>query len=831
MTIRSTVWGVLLALLSAGCAQWQGPRIDPSGQSVFVAANPAAPAPVYQPDTPPFWGSDAVSLRFATPNPIVAPVGSEVVLVASVCGPDGSLRTNERIEWSIAPGGAGYFLGVGQNGISDWLFGVFRRGKVNNTFVIGTTSRSYLRLTRGTPTTSDDVCVLSGQAWVSLTSPVEGASYVTAFAPGAHGWDRNKQTAAVYWLDAQWQFPPPTISNAGSRDTFTTRVVRQSDQTPCVGWRVAYEICDGPAAGFGPTGAKSIEVPTDQHGQATAEIVQPQATPGTNRIQIQITRPADAVAFGGRALVIACGSTLKTWTAPQITVRKTGPAAANVGSDIRYQITLSNPGDLPADDVLLVDELPDGVRLVGSDPPGEPVGRKVQWRVGRLAARETRAFNVNLRGERPGAVASCAEATAAGGLRARECLTTNFSAGAAQLELKFSGPERVPLGGTVNFEVLVTNRGSAPTGEMLLIRDEFDPGLEHDKHASPIERDLKNIEPGQSRRIAVTFRATRAGRLCHRVQITGQGGLRAQGQACVTVDAAPAAATTPAEPEKRTASSAVRIEKQGPRAATVGETAEFVILVTNTSSQRLTGLKIVDQFDPSLTPKQATENWAREGKNLIWRYNELAPGQTLRMDVHYTCQRVDSKVCSRAAVMSQEGAAAETEACLEVRPVSAGSATLPQTRPEMTTTPAKPPTSSPAPAAKKPSAEARPLASKLSLSVADLRDPLPQGKELTYEIRVTNANSVSLRDVLIVASAESGLLPVALGTSGPTATKLDRQQVRFDPVAEMAPGETLTYRVRARAEKVGNVALRVEVSAQGLGQPISVEEKTQVFAP
>jgi hypothetical protein len=33
---------------------------------------------------------------------------------------------------------------------------------------------------------------------ITVTSPVEGTSYVTAYAPSVYGWDRHQQTAAIY---------------------------------------------------------------------------------------------------------------------------------------------------------------------------------------------------------------------------------------------------------------------------------------------------------------------------------------------------------------------------------------------------------------------------------------------------------------------------------------------------------------------------------------------------------------------------------------------------------------------------------------------------------
>ena len=70
-------------------------------------------------------------------------MGSEVVLIAGVCGPDGYLRTNRRLEWSIDPGSVGQFLAVGETGLVDVLLGDFNRPrKITNTFAIGSTLRA-----------------------------------------------------------------------------------------------------------------------------------------------------------------------------------------------------------------------------------------------------------------------------------------------------------------------------------------------------------------------------------------------------------------------------------------------------------------------------------------------------------------------------------------------------------------------------------------------------------------------------------------------------------------------------------------------------------------
>src|SRR5690606_28839271 len=150
-------------------------------------------------------------------------------------------------------------------------------------------------------------------------------SHVTVYAPNVKGWDRRQQSATIYWVDAQWRFPPPAITPIGGRSTLTTLVSRQSDGSPLAGWIVRYEVAGGPAAGFSPTGSPTIEVVTNAAGEAPAEIFQQSAAPGTNQISISILRPASPD-VQGRQVPIGSGSTLQTWSTGDATVPYSPPA-------------------------------------------------------------------------------------------------------------------------------------------------------------------------------------------------------------------------------------------------------------------------------------------------------------------------------------------------------------------------------------------------------------------------------------------------------------------------------------------------------------------------
>ena len=58
--------------------------------------------------------------------------------------------------------------------------------------------------------------VRPGQTWCTISSPVEGDTYVTVYAPGIQNWDKNKVYATIRWVDCVWEFPQPAQARFGS---------------------------------------------------------------------------------------------------------------------------------------------------------------------------------------------------------------------------------------------------------------------------------------------------------------------------------------------------------------------------------------------------------------------------------------------------------------------------------------------------------------------------------------------------------------------------------------------------------------------------------------
>ena len=831
---RHTSWALLLCALSiGGCA---GIQIDPTGEAVFTSQSPTVP--VYDPFARP------TQVVLSPQQPVIVPVGTQVALVASVRGPDGYLRTNQRVDWSLEPGSAGQILNLNRRSFMDLvLLDPVTPAILDPCHAVGSTTRSYERLPPG-PASSGPLDILPGQAWIVVGSCKEGTSQVAASSPRVVG--GAKSVTTVHWVDVQWTLPPPSIDAAGTRHTLTTSVMRQSNQAPLAGYVIHYEIADGPPAGFQPSGTRAADLTTDAAGQASVEIVQPQPAPGTNRIAVQIIRPA-GLAGSGPPLVVGRGMTLKTWSSPGLVVRRTGPAVGAVGQSLTFRVEVANPGDQPAENIVVTETVPDGLSLLASRPAGEPAGNTIRWNLGQLRALENRVLEIDYRADRSGSFTTCASATAAGGLTSRDCRTTNVdiiaplppnfppppaegpgpaagpspSAAAPSIDLQVSGPSQAAVGEHVVFEAVVTNLGQAPAIGLTL-RDSFDPGLDHrgtTLHA--IDRDLPELAPNQSRSVRISFTVSGTGELCQRVEVRCGKSVVATRKQCLVANlatspppssppggAAPAV-PGPATPDLGAPPSTPPIGPPGltlilknPTSATVGDTIEFLMQVTNSTSGPLSDVKVTSLLDANFLATEATKDYKVEGDSYSWTIPSLPANQPKTFVLKANCVSPGLSACNRVQVASREGWRADQRTCLEVR------------------------------AAAQPEA-----AGNLDVNITNVHEPINVGQEETYYIDLVNRGQQPDSQVTLTVQLPPQMVPVLLQTVGPLVDgrslgkEAHGQVVTFQPVSRLDPDQKLSYRVRARTVSPGLVQVQAQVTSQSVRQPKIAQKKTTINAP
>lgn len=810
-------WLVLCcAMTSSGCTGFYIPRIDPTGNRIFLPPD-SPPSRELPGALPPAPGSIIAPPGLSlSPSQVVAPVGSEVIMIASVNGAEGFPLGREKVEWTLGPGSVGQIVTPGVRRpleVLHWIHGLPK--KVSDAYAINSTLTAPMTLYRTTPP-GESVLVQTGQAWLTVMSPVEGTTQITALAPTIYGYSQRQQTATIYWVDAQWRFPAPAITEAGNRQKLVTTITRQTNHTPLAGWIVRYEITGGPEAGFVPDGAKSIDILTDAEGAAIAEIFQSQPMAGSNTITMQVLRPGDA-ASQGRPLPVGSGSTTQTWTSNQLSIRASGPSQAAAGATVTYRLEVTNPADRAATGVMVSDTPPPGLEFISSNPPAVPSTSGHDWRFEELGAHATTSIEVNYRASEGGSFDYCATVTSSEGQSSRSCVNTR--AMAPQLEVTINGPQDSTVGSEVQFEILVTNRGATPATGIMVV-DQFDAALQHatGDQRNRIEHDLVDLQPGGTARLAVNFLVMQPGQACQDVIVTANGGQRATARNCLNVGAAPAPqappegpptegappATLPQEP-KVSGNLALQLTRAGPDRPLVGELVRYSIELANRGNDPIQNIEVSDTFETSLQPAEATQGyeWLR-GNTLGWKIGTLAPGATVRREIQFRCLRQTPRACHRVSVSSAGQQPVSDDACIEI-----------------TVAAAAPPAGVPG---------LPPPPSPIKVTVADTADPINVGGDTTYQIVVTNTSGQSVYDVAVTATlSEQWRLE---GYSGPSGGTPLPGMLRFAPIREFRGNENaLSYELKVTGVRAGTGRVKVDVTVRGQTRPETAEHSTEILAP
>lgn len=798
---------------------WQEPPTPPDCNIPTIPVQPApiAVAPAAPTVTPLVTQGQLPRQRQGTrgslilnPVRLIAPINTEVILKAGLCGENRRYVTKQPLDWILSQDSVGQFVAVGQTQ-KHFLTGLHKHHSgIRSSSLAETLSSTRGELiTRGTPTPNDDMWIGAGQSWVSLSSSTEGTSRVTVVAPNGEIWDQRRQTATVYWIDAQWQPPTTAIAEAGQPQILTTVVTRSSDGSPLVGWIVRYEIVgsDG-AAGFAPSGGSMVEVATDPTGSATAQLEPRGGGHGSTQVRIQIIRPAQQSGDLHR-LTVGEEYTVVSWRAADLAANVSGPQTAGIDSTVTYNITISNPGDLPAHNVTITGRPTRGLEVVNAQPTGTPFGDQRQWTIGDLPPRTSQAIQVNCKVNAQGRLQYCVEASSDEVASVRSCAETNVQVPAISLQMQ--GPEQQDVGKQADFQVRVTNQ-SSQTLNRVRIRDEFGAGLEHESgQASPVGIEIGQLGPGKSWTDTIRFEVRQPGVLCHTVRVTADGGHQAIARSCLT--AREVAPPPKVEPEQKPE---VHVSVTGPKNAEVGKTANFVIRVTNTGNTALSTVHVLDIFSGSFEPKQASANhqWYQGG--LLWTIPSLDPGKSESFEISCQCLKSDAQATHRIAVSTDQQVSATNSITTNI------AAPVIEQQPDNRSGQTKEEGSDALP----------PASGSLELTVTSLDNPIQVGDEARYLIQLTNDRDASDKQVEVVAVAPAGMRIKGIRSQKvkrvpvvPTESNEQKWVIRFQ---ELRARETVDLKVSVEATEPGMKDFVVRVRSLRSPQARQESETTEV---
>jgi len=628
------------------------------------------------------WDPWAASIELVPANDL-NPVKTQHVLIATVRREDGEPLPNRRVEWIISEGSVGDIIEVDESG---WR--ASRGYKVDNHYAVTHTNNYDHVLTRGTDDPSDDIHLKTGDTWCVISSPIEGTTHIVAYAPGIFDWEKHKVFATKHWQDVTWEWPPDATNPVGATHTFTTKVMKYSDRSPLVGYIVNYQIMSGPGGSLSPGSGQTASVTTDGQGLATVTLTQTAPAEGTNEVKIDIIRPEDKACCKPPAH-IATGTVRKTWIGPKIAIQKDATPRATVNEVFAYDIVVSNPSQVPANDVVVTDPLPAGVEFVSSTPSAQLSGQTLSWSLGSLAGGASQTISVKVKSGKSGRYDNCADVRAAMGLSARDCADTLITQPA--LELQKTCPPEVTLCDEFTYTITVRNRGDGDATNVR-VSESMPSGVETEDGRTSLTFDAGTLEPGQAKQASVNVRAKQPGEYKNTATATGDGGLTAEAS-CTTLVRQPV----------------LKVTKTGPDKRYVGRPLEYQVTVANTGDTAARDTMLIDTLPAGASVQNISDQGSQSGNQVTWNLGTLEPGQS--RTVSMTLRAESRGVLRNSAVARAFCAEDSAETQTEVEGIPA-----------------------------------------VLLEVVDLADPIEVGQNETYEIVVTNQGSADGTNIRVVAT-------------------------------------------------------------------------------
>ncbi len=341
----------------------------------------------------------------------------------------------------------------------------------------------------------------------------------------------------------------------------------------------------------------------------------------------------------------------------------------------------------------------------------------------------------------------------------------------ATLRLRKAGPAQAPLNDIIQFQLEVTNVGTADAVNVE-VRDTLPSGLQHlpragEQAGNNLTWPAVTLRPGQKWRTDYSAIAKEVGDQENVAQVTAGGGLRERASWKVRVH----------EPKL-----AVAVTR--PQKALLNVPTKYEITISNTGAVALSGVELFDDLPEGAAFVSASDGGRLQDGRIHWILGEAPPSRSRSVFVELKVAK-EGEIVNRVSAKADRGVVANAE----VKTQFEGAAGI-------------------------------------HVEIGS-KDKLQVGSEGDYVIRVMNHGSGAAKNVQLTAIVPDALQVIS--KEGPTQAAQEKQTFTFAPLAVLAAGAEQTYKIHVRAVQAGEVKLVVELKADELNPPLHEEEPTTIF--
>jgi uncharacterized repeat protein (TIGR01451 family) len=213
---------------------------------------------------------------------------------------------------------------------------------------------------------------------------------------------------------------------------------------------------------------------------------------------------------------------------PAITIEKLSPAEIQVGKPATFEMIVRNVGQIPAQNVVVTDQVPAGTQLADVRPqPEHGPGGSLVWQLGTMQPGDEVNISLEVMPQTEGEIGSTAHVTFAAQATSRSICTRPL------LTVEHTAPPKVLIGESLTVGITVANPGTGPaTGVM--IEEDVPDGLAH-VAGRQLEYEVGTLRPGESKRMELNLQADKAGLVQNTIVVRGEGNLASSHQVQIEV--------------------------------------------------------------------------------------------------------------------------------------------------------------------------------------------------------------------------------------------------------------------------------------------------------
>ena len=473
-----------------------------------------------------------------------------------------------------------------------------------------------------------------------------------------------------------------------------------------------------------------------------------------------------ASAVGTRGLNTPGDRSLEGVQSPSLTIEKVSPREIQVNQSADFEIKVRNVGRVVANDVMVVDRVPSGTEFIGASP--EPTKLERSGDVQWTIGTIEPGQEKRIRFQlRPTQPGEI-------GSVAHVLFATQASMRTVVtkpvLDIVHSARPRVLIGDNVVFDVIVENRGDGPATEVI-VQEEVPDQLEYQEGFRQLEYEIGTLMPGQKRKIQLALRADKVGEFRNVVFVSGKGGLEAKHEIDVEVIA----------PE-------IRVTSDGPNRRFLQRKATHQFTIENGGTAEANNVNLIARL-PSGLRYVSSDNRGRYDSNshaVYWKMPSLREGvagtvelTTLPVDVGQQDIKFEANADLRLTADTTQELAVEHLV-------------------------------------------------DVFFEIDDLVDPIEVGTDTTYRMKIVNQGTKVASNVQLKVEFPRGLEPTAV--DGDLRNQIQGQQVRFEPISSLPPGQQVQVAVRARGSAPGDLRVVASIRSDGREVAVSKEETTRVYS-